>query len=352
MSTLKLTYGWLAATALLMLQACSVIDDDLGQCDTGYRLDYELQLVTNMTTELQTELTTQTDLSVANALRTHLGSIFTDHAHDVDLSFYDTQDDSLRLYHDSHVMDAAQASYTLFLPMRRYMHLTAANVVDNPVVELHQDEACHQAVLQQASADTVPSHTTGVFTARQHMDVLEGVSQHFDVHLYMANCAAALVVDTVGSGIRHLTVTTAGFATAFAVADSLYRFAAPSPVVRAQQVDTGTTGGPMTFCSVNFPSAETAPAAPAPTRTVIETTDPFTATGQGSGLWQYQVCATCADGTVTRSELSVQTPLRAGQLKVVKAKVRSNGALGTDDQTVAVSVQLDWNAGGSHDITL
>ena len=48
-------------------------------------MDYQLKLVTNMTTELQTQLTTMTELSVANALEMHLKDIFTDFAHDVDL---------------------------------------------------------------------------------------------------------------------------------------------------------------------------------------------------------------------------------------------------------------------------
>ena len=40
------------------------------------KLDYELRLVTNMTTELRTELTTQTDMELANSLRDSLSNIF------------------------------------------------------------------------------------------------------------------------------------------------------------------------------------------------------------------------------------------------------------------------------------
>ena len=43
----------------LALSSCSTIDDDLSDCSNGYKLDYELRLVTNMTTELQTQLTAQ-----------------------------------------------------------------------------------------------------------------------------------------------------------------------------------------------------------------------------------------------------------------------------------------------------
>jgi len=108
--------------ALLFIVSCSVIDEDLSDCVEQAKMDYELRLVTNMTTELKTQLTTETDLQIADALKQELGNIFTDYAHDVDLSFYDTQGDSTRLQHDEHFMDANQASYALNLPMRRYMH--------------------------------------------------------------------------------------------------------------------------------------------------------------------------------------------------------------------------------------
>ena len=340
----------LSALALLAVVGCSTIDDDLSDCPQpgpapgpelqDYQLDYELRLVTNLTTELQTELTTQTDLQVAAALRSHLANIFTDYAHDVDLSFYDTQGDSIRLQHDQHVMNANQASYTLNLPMRQYMHLAAANVVDNAVVRLSNDEHCHKSVLQQVQGDTIDSHTTGLFTARLPMKVLEGVSQNFDVHLYMANCATSLVIDTIGSGIRDLKVFSTGFATRFNVADSSYVFD-HSPIVRAKEVPADVAGI-QAFCSVNYPSPERV------TRTIIETTDPFISEESENSLWRFLVYATTSSGSVTENILYVKAPLRAGQLKIIKAKIFPNGSTESDDQTVAVSVTLDWNPGGSY----
>ena len=134
----KMVVCWLLPVALV---ACSVIDEDLSNCDRPVppptppgpeeplaEVNYDLRLVTNITTELQTELTTQTDIQLANALREHLSDIFTDFAHDVDLSFYDTQGDSSLLQKDKHIMDASQASYTLNLPMRQYMHLSLIHI--------------------------------------------------------------------------------------------------------------------------------------------------------------------------------------------------------------------------------
>jgi len=340
----------LLLTVLLPI-GCATIDDDRSDCvepnpTNNYELDYELRLVTNMTTELQTELTTQTDLSVASALRSHLSKIFTDFAHDVDLSFYDTQGDSIRLQHDSHVMDANQASYTLNLPMRHYMHLAAANVVDNPVVTLANDMYCHQSRLLQVDADTISSHTTGLFTARLPMEVLEGVDQNFDVHLYMANCAASLVVDTVDSYIRDMQVFVTGFATGFNIADSTYTFGQKAPIVRTAQVDASDEGC-QTFCSVTFPSPEESA-----TRTVIETDEPFVSPTANESLWEIRVYITTSDGSMTENKLYVNKPLRAGQFKVIKCKAHNNGSIGTNDQTVAVSVTLNWNEGGGHDIAL
>ena len=360
--------------ALSLPMACSTIDDDRSDCvdpvppgpeppgpeppgpeppgpeppqpEPEYEMDYELQLVTNMVTELQTELTTQTDINVAQALRTYLSTIFTDFAHDVDLSFYDTQGDSIRLQHDQHVMDANQASYTLNLPKRQYMHLAAANIVDNPIVALANDEFCHQSKLLQLANDTITSHTTGLFTARLPMEILEGVDQSFDVRLYMANCATTLVVDTIGSGLKDMKVITTGFATGFNIADSTYIFGAKSPIIRTSPVTTHEAGR-MKYCSVNFPSPE----API-TRTIIETEEPFISVEAADALWELHIYVTTASGSVTENILYVKSPLRAGQLKVIKAKAFTNGSLDSEDKSVAVSVRLDWSEGGGHDIEL
>ena len=103
----------------------------------------------------------------------------------------------------------------------------------------------------------------------------------------------------------------------------------------------------MAFCSVTFPSPEQ----PA-TRTVIETEEPFVRPEADGSLWELRVYIVTSDGSTTENILYVNTPLLAGQLKVIKAKVRANGSIGTDDKTVAISVKLNWNEGGGHDVEL
>ena len=339
---------------LAALASCSTIDDDLSKCpdpqeEQEATLDYELRLVTNMTTEVQTQMSAQTDVALAAMLYGHLSTIFTDFAKDVNLSFYDTQGDSVRLYHDRHVMNASERSYTLYIPRQKYMHLAVANIEDDPVVHLENDKNCHDAVLRQIDGDTINSHTTGIFTARQLMEMIEGIDQTFNVKLYMANCSAMLVVDPNGHDTSNMRVFTTGFATAFHIADSVYEYKTPSPMIRTTRLDPDESGF-VGFCSVNFPSREpSSSAAPKTTRTVIETTEPFIAQPGQEALWEFHVFVPQPDGSVTKSVLGIMEPLRAGQLKIVRCKLGDDGGIVTSDQSVAVSVTLNWNNGGNYE---
>jgi hypothetical protein len=330
---LLLSAFWLAA-------GCSTIDDDLSDCGNSFELNYQLRLVTNMTTELQTQLTTITELDVANALMTHLENIFTDFAHDVDLSFYDTEGALNRLQHDQHIMDANQSSYTLTLPMRKYMHLAIANIADNDVVSLTGDEYSSSSILQQANGqltdgtEILSSHTTGLFTARQPMEVLSGVDQTFNVRLYMANSAAALVLDPKGQAYTDIRVYATGFANTFYIRDSTYIFTDTSPLVIAEQVATDSKL--LCFCSVNFPSRD---AIPVSTKTRAE---------GNPTLWQLKVYLTKPDGSVTETILDIDEPLKAGDLKIIKGELDADGAVRPYNSTVGVSVTLNWNSGGEY----
>ena len=339
----------LLLSACWLMAGCSTIDDDLSNCEEEgkqFKTDYQLKLVTNMTTELKTQLTTITELSVAGALETHLKNIFTDFAHDVDLSFYDTDSERERLKHDTPIMNANQKSYTLTLPMRQYLHLAVANLLENDVVELAGDEYSHTSVLRQTaptasdeySAGILPSHTTGVFTARQPMEVLENVDQTFNVHLYMANSATTLVLDPKGHSFTDMKVYATGFANTFLVSDSVYTFTESPILIETEKVATGNDL--LCFCSVNFPSRDAAPAA-AKRRA-----------GESAALWQFKVYVTMADGKVTETVLSVDEPLKAGDLRIIKGELDDDGAVKPHDSTVGVSVTLDWGEGGEYNPNL
>ena len=319
---------------------CSTIDDDLSGCNEAkqFQTDYQLKLVTNMTTELKTQLTTMTELSVANALQTHLKDIFTDFAHDVDLSFYDTDSERERLKHDTPIMNANQKSYTLTLPMRQYLHLAVANIAENAVVGLTGDEYSHTSMLKQSiptvpegsSVGVLPSHTTGLFTARQAMEVLEGVDQTFNVHLYMANSATTLILDPKNISYTDIKVYATGFATSFLISDSTYVYPETSPLVKAEKVETGNNL--LCFTTVNFPSKD---------GTRAGATDPT--------LWQFKVYITKPDGKVTETVLDINEPLKAGDLRIIKGDLDDDAAVRPYNSTVGVSVTLDWNSGGNYE---
>lgn len=355
--TAHLNLLFVMLTVAIAQTACSTIDDDLSDCGTDYEMNYEMRLVTNMTTELQTQLNTTTEASVAKALENHLKTIFSDMADDVELSFYDTAGDSARLHYESHVMNNNQSSYTLYLPMRKYMHVALANIQKNNVVTVENDDRCHHYRLQQTKKDTVDSHTTGLFTARQPINVLEGVDQTFNVRLYMVNCANVLVVDPRGHSTDGLKIFTSGFATTYNPADSIYIFDKVSPVVRPTLI-TAPGSSKLSYCSVTFPSQEAASTA-APTRcmdvatrTVIETEEPFKTTPGTASLWHYMAYMKQPDGSITATKLDIRQPLRAGQLKIIKAYINDDGSLQTDDVSVGVSVKLNWNEGWNGDIDL
>ena len=341
------------AAFLAVLAGCSAIDDNLDDCGKQAQMDYELQLVTNVSTEVQTQLTAQTDVALAATVKGYLGNIFTDYAQDVNLMFFGTGSDSTLLHHDEHIMNNSEHSYTLYIPRQKYMHLAVANIEDDPVVYLDGVENCMTATLRQVAGDTIESHNTGIFTARQYMEMIEGIDQTFNVKLYMANCSAMLAVDPQGHDISRMQVFSTGFATAFYIADSLYEYKKPAPMIRTKRMDPDDNGH-VGFVSVNFPSPE--PSTPQPasstTRSVIETTDPFIAQPGDEVLWEFHIFLPQPDGTTTRTVLGIKEPLRAGQFKIIKARIGENGQVEPEAPTVGVSVMLDWKSGGTYNPNL
>jgi hypothetical protein len=319
----------LGATLLVNLAACSTIDEDLSDCGEDFEMEYELQLITNIETELQTELVTGREQLVADALRNHLANIFTDVARDIDLSFYATGKEDALQYHKSELMNANEKSYSFFLPAQDYRHLALANLQNNSVVSVTGGDQSATQTLVQKQGETIESHETGLFTAREDMKVKEGEDQTFHVDLYMANSATALVIDNArGVEVKDIQVYATGFATAFSVNDSTYTYVDNPPMVHAQQVSTDADDM-LCFCTVNFPSRDKA-------------------VGE-EPLWQYVVYVTLADGSVTQSVLSLKEPLMAGNLKIVKTYLQADGSLQPDNTLVGVSVTLDWKQGGTYE---
>lgn len=324
------------------------MDEDLSVCGTDFSMDYQLQLVTNITTELETELSIGANAQIKGIMKDYLATVFTDYAHDVDLSFYDTEPPMDRLNHMSDIMDGSETSYTLYLPGRKYRHTAVANLLENESVELVDDQQCQTTRLVQKAQDgMVQPHKTGLFTARQDLDVLTNVDQHFDVHLYMANAASSLVLDLSDApNIKELSVTVSGFATEFHISDSTYVFPEKKLVVSTTRMDDPETHRAC-FASVHFPSPD-----PVVSKRIIDDG------GQSAGLstvplWGWTIYATMSDGTVTESVLEMYDPLPAGHIKVLTAEVsEEGGVIPTSDSKVGVSVTLDWHSASEYNADL
>ena len=319
----------LGLTLLVSLAACSTIDEDMSDCGEDVEMEYELQLITNIETELQTQLTIGKEVFVADALSSYLAKIFTGVAHDIDLSFYDVTSEAHLRYHKSDVINDSVKSYSLFLPVQKYRNLALANLLNNSVVSVVGGDQSSTLALVQKSGEIIESHETGIFTARTDLEMLEGEDQTFHADLYMVNSATVLVLEnTEGVDVKDIQVYATGFATGFNVNDSTYTFVDNPPLVHAKSVDTGADDM-LCFCTINFPSRDKA-----------EGDEP---------LWQYVVYVTLADGSVTKSVLEMEEPLKAGEIKVVKARLQIDGSLQPVSTEVGVSVTLDWKQGGSYE---
>ena len=326
-----------------VLSGCSrLVDEDQSDCGGAVRIDYRLRLVTNVRTELETVLSEEKDIPVRNALQPYLEGIFTDVAHDADLSFY--EETGVRLEHLEPVPERERFDCSLYLPAGTILHACTANVADNGPVTLEGgDTGPSGHLVQHAAEDVADPHRTALFAGRKTLSVRADADQQYEVDLTVVNAATALVLETEGAeGISGIQAYVAGFADGFHVADSTWIFTETS-VVRTDDlpVEAGTQ---RCFASVHFPSRDYRPE----TRTITETADPFRSEPSPEPLWRWRVYVRIADGSVTESILEVMTPLRAGQLKVLKAKVFDTGIVSVTDPTVGVSVTLDWNEGGSH----
>lgn len=318
------------AMALCALAATtSCIDEDLDDCPTKLRIDYTMRLRTNIDTEVTTELTTADEVAMGGQLRAALSNVFTDHASDVDLSFFTA---GALSHEESHTLNASQGTFTITIPAQQYRHLALANVGQEPLVSVESPSELSALSIKQQQADIIDSHSAGLFTARLDMDV-EGRSQEFHTDLYMVNAAAALVIDLNGMQPDDIQGYVCGMATSFAVNDSTYAFD-NSPKVRTKALSTSKLHALYAAC---MPSQ-----------------NPTTTTGtraDATGLWQMKVYVKL-NGKTTETILSVADPLRAGNLKILKGKLDSNGGISSQTQNVGASVTLDWKDGGSHDITI
>lgn len=319
--------GMAVAAFALPLLMSSCIDEDLSDCDYGYRIDYNVRLHTNMQDEIDRELTTEAEQAVGQKLRQALSGVFTEQAADLDMSFFST---SGLTRHEVQTVNASTASLTVYLPVQEYRHLAVANTGAEPLVTIGGSDAVGTLAINQEAADTIDSHVTGLFSARLPMSVEEH-SQVFTADLYIQNCASALVIDRNGKQPEELQAFVSGMATDFAVSDSTYSFGRGT-VSRATLF---TEGDYYVLHTATFPSRDELPAG----------------ASADDGLWRVNVLVKL-NGSYTLTVLRLHEPLKAGNLKIIKAKIGDDGSVDPDAKDIGVSVQLDWKPGNDFNIDI
>ena len=335
-------------TPLIMFSSC--IDEDLDDCppaEKDFRVEYEVRLVTNMELELNTVLSTNTEIELAKRLRNELRNVFRNFAHDVDLSFYDLEDDHIRSHHETHIMDAEQASYALMLPVSNYLHLAVANIGEEPLVRLQDDHEAGLISLQQMRADTIETQQTGLFTARLPM-IMTGLDQTFDVHLYMANCASSLVVDPGNVKVKDMEVYMTDLADGFAIRDSVYHYATQAPTIRARQMEN-TGSDLLCWYAVHFPTRDYSEL---PDEVIPD--EAYQATGRATlpapegAISRVYVNITTENGVRTHYLFYTMAPMKASTLNILKFRLNDIGGLETMDPDVVMSMDYTWREGASY----
>ena len=310
-----------------------------------------MQLITNLDLELETTLSAETDVYTRTVLHNYFSHIFTDHAHDISIGFYNTTDDEL-VYAIHDTIDASQSTYTFFLPKNNYYAIALANLDGNEVVTQTDETNSRLAKLETPSSDTLPSQQTGLFTASLETYVQDTADQKIDIVLHMANCAFALVIDTNVVHIEDIRGVLCGMGDGLVLRDSLFTHNNPKATrmeriepeanaaagrrnyggtelqTRAPQEEADTARYCLFGC-VSFPSPDEA--------------------NLGT-YYQAKVYVDMPDGTTTETVLSLYEPLKAGQLKIVRLELQLDGSVvPTQGSEVGASVTLDWKEGSTID---
>lgn len=315
----------IAIMAALPLALASCIDEDLSRCGVNYRIDYIVRLQTNMHSEIASELTTPEEQAVGQRLEQALGNVFSDVARDMDLSFYT---DHELTHYENHVVNSSDASFTIYLNADDYQHLALANESYESTVTVTGRDSDLDMKMSNEVADTVDTHSVGLFTARLPMSI-EDRNNVFTVNMYMQNNSAALVINKKGHTPDEIKGYITGLASGFAVNDSIYDYTNQA-VTRTLSF---TEGDYHCVYGTGFPSQDNLPQ------------------GATDGIWQMRVYVKM-NGTTTETILSVSDPLKAGNLKIIKGNLNDDGSITVDAPDVGVSVQLDWKPGGNHEVEI
>lgn len=328
----------------LLATACCMIDDDLSVCGVDMVIDYKLQLYTELSVQLQTELVTEAEKPVRDALEKWLAPIFTDKAKDVDLRFFTEQTDEIEHQIQEEINDN-KSSYTIYLPKENYTHLAVANFNDNGQLRLFGEEHSTTMELRQIETGDIPCSKTGIFTARLPMHVSDSTT-NFEVHLYMVSCAVALVIDpSQCPDLVSVFGSVQGTADRFMVRDSIFIYDDRAPRIIMENLDIAKSNTSARKLRAEEDNS---------TRLCLATVG---MPSEDENQWSIRVVSTLTNNRHTTTALTVETPLKAGTLRIFKCQMGKNGELvpdtgDADSQDLGATVELDWNDGGDFDIEI
>lgn len=328
---------WPLIVLTSVLTACSLIDDNLAVCSVNQRINYQLQVHADVSMQLQSELNATEQESVRDALQSWLTPIFADENIDVDLRFFMALTDEPTVQ-KTEIIKKRRTSFSITLPKENFMHLAVANLNSSPQMQLSGVEHSATERLDIVGDGEMKSLGSSIYATRLPMEISGDSLQELEVELHMITSVVALVIDhTECPELLQTEGSVMGCAGGFGVVDSLFDY-------------TNT----LSFRMLDVPvSAKKLPAI----RARREQTAAYRCLGvvamptQEEQEWQLTVVATLSGSRHTTNTMTVSTPLQAGELRILKTRMNKNGEL-SFDKDVSVSIELDWNEGGDHEIVL
>ena len=316
---------------LLTLQSCSLIDDDLSDCETTFSLTYELRVVSNINLQLSEQLQTGAGSRTLATLNNYFSPIMQPTASEVRLGFFPT-DGGAPVYYTRHTQ-GLRTAFSLSIPADNYRHVAVIGQED-PSIFLRDTTEARTERLSQFLNDTVDSHNHAALAGTLDMSVANNANQDWEIDLYPADASVAVVMKK-NPKVTRTRVFLADLATSFTPNDSTWHWEHNS-LVRTDAVDiTGTDS--VAYCGVAFPSRMEAPG----------TIDPNVAAAKGA-VWRVVILSDLPNGTTTHSVLYMAKPLKAGDIRVIRIRVNDDGGVSTSDSNVGASVTLDWKSGGEY----
>ena len=117
------------------------------------------------------------------------------------------------------------------------------------------------------------------------------------------------------------------------VNDSTYTY--DKHITVSTQEVKAASGHQACYCTVAFPSPDSAPAA---TR------------ADATAIWTVYAYVDLPNGTTTRNVINVYQPLHAACLKIIKVRMQDDGSFLPVTTEVGVSTSLNWRKGGEYEV--